>query len=250
MTKKTWLIFGAICIALIGGLIFVSRQNKIDVSNIDITKVQAASSQNGNIGDHTFGNMNSKVVLIEYGDYQCPGCGSAYPVIKEVTEKYKDKIGFIFRNFPLTTIHPNALAAATVAEVAGQNGKFWEMHDQLYSTQSSWESLSGSDRTAHFKQLGTSLGINESKFSNEALSASNIQAKIRFDQALGGKAGVTGTPGLFIGTKDVGSQYFLGNNIVSKGTSGAELVWSSASSFEKFVIIPALKEAGISTDTE
>lgn len=248
MTKKTWLIFGAICIALIGGLIFVSRQNKIDVSNVDITKVQAASSQNGNIGDHTFGNMNSKVILVEYGDYQCPGCGSAYPVIKEVTEKYKDKIGFIFRNFPLTTIHPNALAAATIAEVAGQNGKFWEMHDQLYSTQSSWESLGGNDRTAYFKQLGTSLGIDASKFSDQALNAPNIQAKIRFDQALGTKAGVNGTPGLFIGTKDVGSQYFVGNNIVSKGTSGAELVWSSASSFEKFVINPALKDAGISTD--
>jgi protein-disulfide isomerase len=250
MTKKTWLIFGALCIALIGGLIFISRQSKIDVSNVNLSQVQAASDKNGNIGDHTFGNMKSKVILVEYGDYQCPGCGSAYPVIKEVTEKYKDKIGFIFRNFPLSTIHPNALAAASAAEVAGLNGKFWEMHDQLYSTQSSWESLGGSDRTTYFKQLGTSLGIDASKFSDEALGASNIQAKIRFDQALGNKAGVSGTPGLFIGTKDVGNQYFVGNNIVTKGTSGAELVWSSASSFEKFVIEPALKEAGISTDAK
>lgn len=229
---------------LIGGLIAISRQSKIDVSDIDSTRPIGASDKNGNIGDHVFGNKDSKVILVEYGDYQCPGCGSAYPVIKEVAEKYKEQIGFIFRNFPLTTIHPNALAAASTAEFAGKNGKFWEMHDQLFSTQNSWKDLSGTDRTDYFVGLGTGLGL-QAEALRSGLSSPDIQKKIAFDQALGTKLGVTSTPSFFIGDENIGDKYFADGKLVDKSTAGAQLIWSNADAFEKLIIIPALQANGI-----
>lgn len=249
MTKKTWIIFGVICVAVIGGLIALSRQAKIDVSDIDSTKPIAAESRNGNIADHVYGNKNSKVILVEYGDYQCPGCGSAYPIIKQVVEKYKDQIGFVFRNFPLTTIHPNALAAASAAEFAGQKGKFWEMHDQLYENQNSWNSLNGVDRTNYFVGLGTGLGLNGEEL-RTGLNSANIQKKIAFDQALGTKTGVTSTPSFFIGKDSVGDKYFAGDKLVESKVDGAQLVWSDATAFEKLIIVPALKAAGIEEPKE
>lgn len=245
MTKKTWIIFAVICVAVIGGLIALSRQAKIDVTDIDSTRPISAESRNGNIGDHVFGKKDSKVILVEYGDYQCPGCGSAFPVIKEVTEKYKDQLGFVFRNFPLTTIHPNALAAASSAEFAGTKGKFWEMHDQLYQNQNSWSGLNGADRTNYFMGLASAVGLSGDEL-RDNLSATNIQKKIAFDQALGTKMGVSSTPSFFIGNKNVGGLYYAGDKLVDKTVSGAQLVWSNADAFEKLVIIPALKEAGIS----
>ncbi len=247
MTKKAWIIFAVICAGIIGGLVYLSNNNKIDVSKIDINRVQAPTSQNGNVGDHTYGNMDSKVVLIEYADYQCPGCGSAYPVIKQVTEKYKDKIGYVFRNFPLYTIHPNAYAAATAAEAAGQQGKFWEMHDKLYTNQSAWNQLSGTDRTDYFATTADSIGISGDKL-RTALSDPKLKQKIDFDHALGTKAGISGTPTFFINGKNVGDQYYKDNQLSTKDVNGAALVWSNADAFDKFVIQPALKDAGISTN--
>ena len=247
MTKKAWLIFGALCIAVIGGLIYLANSNKVDVSNIDATQIQAASSQNGNIAEHTYGNMNSKVVLIEYADYQCPGCGSAYPIIKQVVEKYKDKIGYVFRNFPLYSSHPNAFAAAAAAEAAGLQGKYWDMHDKLYENQSAWSSLSGSERTDQFVTLATSVGVDGDKLRNE-LDSPSIKKKIDFDHSIGTKISITGTPSFYINGKNVGDRYYKDDKIVTETTDGAALVWSNATAFENLVIKPALKDAGVATD--
>jgi protein-disulfide isomerase len=115
MSKKAWIVFVVIVVVLLGGLVYLSSRNKIDVSNVDVTTIQPASAASGNIADHVFGNSDSKVKLVEYGDFQCPGCGSVYPTLKTLSEKYQGQIAFIFRNFPLTTIHPNARAAAAAA---------------------------------------------------------------------------------------------------------------------------------------
>ena len=117
MTRSRWIIFALICIFTIGGLILLSKKDQVNVDNMDASK--AMSETTTAIGDQVYGDKSSKVVLIEYGDFQCPGCGGAFPQLKTIKETYKDKIAFIFRNFPLTTIHPNALAASTAAEAAG-----------------------------------------------------------------------------------------------------------------------------------
>lgn len=247
MTKKAWIIFAAMCVGLIGGLIFLQQRNQIDVSSVDTTKAQPASSESGNISEHVYGNTNSKVLLVEYADFQCPGCNSSYPVTKKVIEKYKDKIGFIFRNYPLTSAHPNALAAAAAAESAGLQGKYWEMHNSLFENRASWVELSGSTRTENFVKLASDIkGLNVEKFKAD-LENPNIRKKIDYDMALGKKDSVGGTPAMYINGKDVGSQKVLNGKLVS-GTNtdtNASYVWANADDFEKFVIQPAMKSAGI-----
>lgn len=244
MTNKGWIIFTVLCVAILGGLIAISQGGRIDVSKVPLAEIHAASKDSGDIADHVSGNAKSKVILYEYGDYQCPGCESAYPIIKQVTEKYKDQLGFVFRNYPLTTIHPNALAAASASEAAGLHGKYWQMHDKLYEDQAAWKDLTGVDRTNYFVAAAEGLGIDGASF-REDLDSTSVKKKIDFDQELGKKAGITGTPSFFINDKNVGDQYILDGKIVPKGTDGASLIWSDASAFEKLVIIPALKDHGI-----
>src|SRR5580658_3005308 len=85
--------------------------------------------------DHIQGDEQAPVILVEYGDYECPHCGHAYPIIKQVQKHFGKRLRFVFRNFPLSQLHPHAEAAAEVAEFAGTQGKFWEMHDALFENQ-------------------------------------------------------------------------------------------------------------------
>lgn len=243
MSKKAWIIFAAVCLVLLGGLIYLSNKEKVDVSAVDTHKIQPASKASGEIADHVTGNANSKVLLIEYGDYQCPGCGSAYPVIKSLTDKYSKQIGFVFRNFPLTQLHPNAKVAAAVAEAAGLQGKYWQMHDMLYTNQSDWENLTADTRSKFFVGYAKSLGLDTTKFS-AAIGSDAVLSKISFDQALGAKDNVTGTPTFFLNGKQL-TQYVKDGKLVSAGTDGAQPVWADATALETLVINPALKDAGI-----
>src|SRR5919206_3595175 len=85
--------------------------------------------------DHSQGPATAPVTLVEYGDYECPYCGAAYPIVKEIQQRLGDRLRFVFRHFPITTAHPHAELAAEAAEAAGAQGKFWEMHDSLFEHQ-------------------------------------------------------------------------------------------------------------------
>lgn len=205
MSKKTWMIFIVICVAVLGGLIFISRKDKINVDAIEMTKATAASNANGNIADHVFGNKDSKVVLIEYGDFQCPACGSAYPIIKEVTDAYKDKVAFIFRNNPLTAIHPNARAGSAAAEAAGLQGKYWDMHDALYENQTSWSSAAVDKRTDMFVAYASQIGVKDKDKFKKDMESKAVNNKIDFDLALGKRVPVSGTPTILLNNKKIES---------------------------------------------
>lgn len=205
MSKKTWMIFIVICVAVLGGLIFISRKDKINVDAIDMTKTTAASNANGNIADHVFGNKDSKVVLIEYGDFQCPACGSAYPIIKEVTDNYKDKVAFIFRNNPLTAIHPNARAGSAAAEAAGLQGKYWDMHDALYENQTNWSSAAVDKRTDMFVAYASQIGVKDKEKFKKDMESKAVNDKIDFDLALGKRVPVSGTPTILLNNKKIES---------------------------------------------
>lgn len=112
-------------------------------------------------------------------------------------EEYGDKVTFIFRNFPLTSIHPNARAAAAVAEAAGLQGKYWEMYDMLYEKQNEWSGLDASQRGNVFNTYATSLSLNMDEFTT-ALASKEVNQKISFDLALGKAAGVSATPTFFV----------------------------------------------------
>lgn len=200
MSKKAWIIFAAICVVVLGGLIYLSGSNRIDVSNVDTNAVQTGSEKSGNIADHVFGKNDDKVVLIEYGDFQCPGCGGVHPTVKTLTEKYKDQVTFVFRNFPIASKHPNARAAAAAAEAAGLQGKYWEMHNQIFENQSSWQNLAANDRGKFFVDYAKELGLDEAKFKTD-MESSGVSQKINFDQAVGKKAGAEVTPTFFLNGK-------------------------------------------------
>jgi len=199
MSKVAWIIFSAVIVIILGGLVVYSRMSNpsVDVGSTDTNSVIAASEQNGQIGDHVFGNPDSKVVFIEYGDFQCPSCGGAFKPIQEATEQYKDDVAFIFRNFPLTSIHPNARVAAAAAEAAGLQDKYWEMHDLLYTEQDAWSSLNGDQRTDVFVNFAGQIGLDTAKF-RTALASAEVNRKISFDQAIGNKLGVNSTPTMYL----------------------------------------------------
>lgn len=246
MTKKSWIIVIVLTIAILGGMVWLSRGNKTNVDDVDLTKIQSSTDRNGMVADHVYGKADSKVVLIEYGDYQCPACRSAAPVMKEISEKYKDKIAFIFRNKPLTSIHPNAIAAAATAEAAGLQGKFWEMHDALYENQDTWKDLGGEERTNYFLSLARNVGLKEDQFKTD-LDSSNVRKKIDFDIGLANKAKVTGTPAIFLNGTSVDKK-FVGDKIVQDSNQDARYVWADVTAFENLILKPALREAGIATE--
>lgn len=199
MNKKSWIIFTIVTVGILGLLIFVSKNSQngdIDLTNVDVYAVQTANDNNGQISDHIYGNEKSKVTLINYGDFQCPGCGSIHPVIRSVVEKHKDEIRFIFRNFILS-YHTNARAAAGAAEAAGLQGKYWEMHNLIYESQASWESLGVDDRTVFFDSLAKQLNLDLDKFKQD-MPSENAVAKMKYDYNLGIKSGVDSTPSFYL----------------------------------------------------
>jgi hypothetical protein len=242
MSRTAWIIFSTLCIVLLGGLVWAAQSNRLDVSNVDPWTAQSAEKRDGNIGDHVLGNPDAKVTVIEYGDFQCPGCGAFYPVQKQVTDKYKNEVRFIFRNFPLSTLHPNARAAAAAAEAAGLQGKYWEMHDQLYANQQSWENLNGEQRTNLFTGYAVALGVDKDQFVKD-LDNQKVLDKLSFDIALGGKVGVSGTPSIYVNGKIADQSVKNGKLVTANNTD--PLVWANADTFENLVIKPALKKAGV-----
>lgn len=150
---------------------------------------------------HTEGSTTSGVVLVEYGDYQCPACGQYYPVVKALVETYKDRITFQFRNFPLESLHQNARAGARAAEAANIQGKFWEMHDILYENQTSWQG--SSDPLTLFTQYAQQVGVADSaKFETDYKSAA-VNDIISADVKEGQKFGITGTPTFILDGKKI-----------------------------------------------
>jgi protein-disulfide isomerase len=140
--------------------------------------------------DHIQGENNAPITLVEYGDYECPFCGQAYYVVKNVQQHYGRQLRFVFRNFPLTEIHPHAKSAAVTAEYAGAHRKFWEMHDGLYENQS---------------RLSIPLYVELAELMNllaagltKALTSHEYAALIHNDLLGGVRSGVNGTPTFFI----------------------------------------------------
>lgn len=193
MTRTRWIIFALLCLGILGLIFVTSKKDNGSSWNGDATKIIT----DGPIADHVFGSTAQKVTLIEYGDYQCPGCGSLHPMLKEVVAKYKDNLTFIFRNFPLTTIHPNALAAATAAEAAGMQGKYFEYHDVLYEAQQQWQEAPVSNRTTLFQNYAKQLGLDINAF-HTYLSSNQITDKINRDRSSASRFQVSSTPTLIL----------------------------------------------------
>ncbi len=140
--------------------------------------------------DHTQGPEDAEVILVEYGDYECPHCGRAYPIVQQVQKHFGKRLRLVFRNFPLSEMHPHAEAAAEVAEFSGAQGKFWEMHDRLFENQPRLGE-------ALFLDLGEKLELSTTAL-RQALEQGAFEARVRADFKGGVRSGVNGTPTFFI----------------------------------------------------
>ncbi len=148
--------------------------------------------------DHAQGPEDAPLTLVEYGDYQCPYCGAAYPVVKRVRKVLGKKLRFVFRNFPLTQAHPYAMVAAEAAEAAALQGKFWEMHDLLFEQQTFLE-------PDIIPLWAKRIGLNVGKFGND-IKEGGVAKRIKEDRQSGIRSGVNGTPTFYInGTRYDGS---------------------------------------------
>lgn len=197
MDKLKWIIFAVAVIGIFGGIIWLGKTNEVTFEG-DATKIINVAP----IADHVLGTEAQQVTLIEYGDFQCPACYKMYPTVHDLTTKHADKLTFIFRNFPLTQSHPNALAAATAAEAAGLQGKYFDMFDMLYQTQPSWQGASVSDRTALFANYAQQIGLDGEKFKAD-LSSKDIADKINRDKATAKSFQADGTPTFILNGKKV-----------------------------------------------
>ena len=141
--------------------------------------------------DHRQGDPDAPCTLVEYGDYQCPSCGQAYPIVKRVQKHFGKRLSFVFRNFPLTQMHPFAEPAAETAEFAGANGKFWGLHDLIYENQARL----GDDEL--LPELAQQLHLAPAKLL-DALESKEFEPRVKADFSSGVRSGVNGTPTFFI----------------------------------------------------
>ena len=140
--------------------------------------------------DHIQGNENASVTIVEFGDYQCPHCGAAYPIVKEIQEAFGGQISFVFRNFPLSESHQYATIAARAAEAAAIQGKFWEMHDAIYEQQHKLDE-------DFLIELSKELGLDVDQFKQD-LATDAVKEKVENDFESGIRSGVNGTPTFFV----------------------------------------------------
>jgi protein-disulfide isomerase len=140
--------------------------------------------------DHRAGSGESVVTLVEYGDYECPYCGEAEPIVQQVRKRMGPRLAFVFRHFPLSTLHPHAEHAAQAAEAAASQGRFWEMHEAIFAGQSA---LTDRDLVRRAERLGLDAGRVE-----QELAAGIHAGRVRRDFESGVRSGVNGTPTFFI----------------------------------------------------
>lgn len=192
MEKETKILLGIVA-AIVAGLIgvFVVFNKSGSSTAVDSGKLVRADSQKEGTG---------AVQLVEFGDYQCPSCGAAHPITQKILQDFAGKVTFVFRNFPLETIHKNAMVAAKYAQASSKQNKFWEMHNKLYESQEEWSDLA--DPKDKFAEYAKELGMNADQLKKDA-AEQTVADYIQRDIDDGTSLGVTGTPTFFVNGKQV-----------------------------------------------
>ncbi len=182
--NRFWIVLSIVVLGLIGIFVFTGKEDTATTFTGDAKQVQK--------DDHFRNGSDKKVTLIEYGDFQCPSCGAYYPLLKELEEEYKDLVNFGFRHYPIISIHPNAFSAARASEAASNQGKFFEMHDKLYETQSAWGQIS-TNQQALFESYAQELGLDMTKFKADYTSEA-VATRINRDMSSAKQFNISGTP--------------------------------------------------------
>ena len=197
-----------------GVIIWRLNDKSAEISEYDTFSVIEGNDENGGISDHIKGTLDkAKVIIIEYADYQCSACANANPRINKLVEEYNGDVAVVYRNY-LLSYHQNGTAAASAAEAAGLQGYWKEYADKLFTNQAVWSEASGDERTqlfVNFFNAVTNGEGNEEQFKNDMKSA-EVKKKIAFDNELGNRTNVEGTP----------SFYYNGDKIDFSGAKGEE----------------------------
>ena len=146
-------------------------------------------------GGHFRGPENAKVTLVEFGDYQCPSCKAFHPIVLEILSRYPQQVRLEFHHYPLVSIHGNSMAASLTVEAAGEQGKYWEMHDLLFEHQEEWSKSPNPE--PDFLALAGMLGLNQNTFM-QAMRSSQLQDRILQDVVRAREANVEAVPTFFI----------------------------------------------------
>lgn len=149
--------------------------------------------------DHVLGPENAKVTIVEFADFQCPACAAYFPIIEKLHQEFPNDLRIVYRYFPLTTIHLQALNSAYAAEAAGMQGKFWEMHSSLFSSQSAWEKTVGK---SPFEKYATELGLDINKFKDD-IGSSVVKNRVKKDLDYAIELGLNGTPSFYLNGKKI-----------------------------------------------
>ncbi|OGE80389.1 MAG: hypothetical protein A2660_01895 [Candidatus Doudnabacteria bacterium RIFCSPHIGHO2_01_FULL_45_18] len=196
MNKQPLVLFGIVVAVLALGVILFKTSDKpleqvLSGSNI-VGEQLVVRDQS-----HRIGNPEAKVTLVEFADFQCPACGAAYPQLKQIKEQYQDNLNFtfVYRNFPLIPNHKNAMIAASAAEAAGLQGKFWEMHDLLFENQTVWSS--DINPTDTYVSFAAQVGLNTEQFKSD-LSSQGIVDIVTQDLRDAEVLGLNSTPTFFL----------------------------------------------------
>jgi len=193
-TKTMLIVLVVSLLILAGGAALYQRSsNQPDRPNTLTTNQEALVRENSIKVPAT---GEEKLVVVEFADYQCPACGFVAPQIKLLMEQYKENVTFVFRDFPLTNIHRNATPAASMARIAGEQGKYWEMHYLLFEKQEEWSNAS--DPSDLFVEYASFLEMDTSEIKTK-LSAKVYQKEIEQDLADARLLGVDSTPTFFVG---------------------------------------------------
>ena len=206
---KTLLVSLAVVVVVFLGLIFLVPRLKgssgsgdsgeIDISKYELNSVIEGNEDNGGIADHVKGDKNAPVTLFEYADFQCSACANMNSWMKELLKEFDGKLKIVYRSFPLTTIHQNAIAAASAAEAAGLQG-YWEAYgDLLFANQSEWYYATGTSRNDLFMSYFTTVsgGNGDLPKFRADMSSATVKKKVNFDTALSKSLNIDATPSFF-----------------------------------------------------
>jgi protein-disulfide isomerase len=204
-----WFIVGFIVIVTAGVIIAGAYSSGTSSSNTASSTFVATTAPAITASDWVRGNPNAKVSLVEYGDFECPACGEYSPVVQQLAQNYSSTVLFVFRNYPLYTIHPFAGISSQAAEAAGLEGgaaKYWAMHDLLYTDQAQWSTnvalTPAQVVSQYFDGYAQSIGLNVDTF-NTDINASSVMAKIQTDVNGGNSASLDHTPTFFVNLKQI-----------------------------------------------
>ncbi len=189
--SNLWMYLGIAFLILVVGVVgFILLNPNPPANNGGFTVEELAA------GGYSKGNESAAVTLVEFSDFQCPACGAAYLPLKSLFEQYGDRVRFVYRHFPLLQPHPFALSAAEASECAADQGKFWEMHDALFLSQSAWSST-GKDG---IRVVAESIGLEMPAY-DACMDSRKFLSKVQSDMQDGTRFGVRATPTFFVNTQ-------------------------------------------------